>query len=170
SVEGIGLCALHVVASAETFREALAPVTIGADKWIDLYRYSSAAACASALRAAGMIQCALVPEAEATIDDLPVNAPVALWAGNERAGLSDEAIAACDTSARLAMHGFSQSFNLSVSVALATYRIAARRREAIGAEGDLATAERARLRARWYALGVKNPRPILARFVSNSTR
>lgn len=169
SVEAIGLSAIHVIESAETF-SASVPVTIGADKWLDIHRYKSVAGCANALREAGMMLCALCPGAETTIDDVAVDRPIALFAGNEHAGLSDEAIAAADTTASIPIFGFSQSFNLSVSVALAASRIAERRRQSLGAAGDVPGELRARLRARWYALGVRNPRPIIARFVSNSTR
>ena len=63
--------------------------------------------------------------------------PVAVMFGNEHAGLSAAAIAACNGSVTVPMFGFTESFNLSVTVGLAMSRIAARRRAYITAPGDL---------------------------------
>ena len=68
------------------------------------------------------------------------------------------------------MSGFTQSLNLSVSVAVSVHGVAARRRAAIGAAGDLPEPERAHLRARWYALGVRGVSAIVERHVSDLTR
>jgi tRNA (guanosine-2'-O-)-methyltransferase len=68
------------------------------------------------------------------------------------------------------MYGFTQSFNLSVSMALTLYRLAARRRQVLGRLGDLDDRKRAFLRARWYALGIRGLDAILARHVSKGTR
>jgi hypothetical protein len=51
-------------------------------------------------------------------------------------------------------------------VALVLQRLAARRRAAIGAVGDLDGPERAFLRARWYALSVRGAEQVIARHVS----
>jgi hypothetical protein len=53
------------------------------------------------------------------------------------------------------MFGFTESYNLSVTVGLCMSRLAARRRAYIGALGDLDPARRARLRARWFALRIR---------------
>ena len=61
------------------------------------------------------------------------------------------------------MFGFTESFNLSVTVALAMSRIAARRRAYIKSNGDLDDARKAHLRARWFALGIRGVVHILER-------
>jgi hypothetical protein len=53
------------------------------------------------------------------------------------------------------MFGFTESYNLSVTVGLCMSRLASRRRAYIGALGDLDEARRARLRARWFALRIR---------------
>jgi hypothetical protein len=53
------------------------------------------------------------------------------------------------------MFGFTESYNLSVTVGLAMSRLAARRRAHLGAAGDLDSARKARLRARWFALRIR---------------
>jgi tRNA (guanosine-2'-O-)-methyltransferase len=83
--------------------------------------------------------------------------------GNEHDGLSEAAVAACDGALGVPMFGFTESFNLSVTVALAMSRIAARRRAALGAPGDLDDARRRELRARWFALKIRGAPGILER-------
>jgi len=169
SVEACGLAGLSVVEEAEPFR-AQSGVTIGCQKWIDLERYSTFPACADALHERGFAIYAAVPGAAISLDDIDVSRPVAIAIGNEHEGLTDAAIAACDGQFSIPMQGFTQSFNLSVSVALCVYNLAKRRREHLGRAGDLGERERARLRARWYALGVRGIDGIVRRFVSQQPR
>jgi hypothetical protein len=61
------------------------------------------------------------------------------------------------------MAGMTRSLNLSVAAALITERAAARRRQALGAAGDLDEATRLRLKARFYAASVRGAEAVLAR-------
>jgi tRNA (guanosine-2'-O-)-methyltransferase len=108
-----------------------------------------------ALRARGFRVLATLPDAPQSIDDVDVSGPLAIAFGNEHAGLSAEAIAACDGAIRVPMYGFSESFNLSVTVGLAMSQIANRRRAHLGKIGDLNPDQRRDLRARWIALKVR---------------
>jgi tRNA (guanosine-2'-O-)-methyltransferase len=169
SIEGLGLTSMHVIEGTGTFRNS-PEVTIGCDKWIAIHRHASVAACAATIRAAGVRMVALVPGAPQDVDHLPVDAPLALVFGNEHEGLTEEALSACDERVALPMHGFTRSYNLSVSVALATARVAERRRTWLGRAGDLGDEERAFLRARWYALSIRAAGQILDRIVSDETQ
>ena len=53
------------------------------------------------------------------------------------------------------MRGFSQSFNVSVAAAICLARAVDRREAERGRHGDLTAAEAEALRARFYALSVK---------------
>ena len=162
TTEALGLGELHVIEPGERF-SASRGVTRGAHKWIDLHRWPSAEAAVAALRARGFRVLATRPGAPASIDDVDVATPLAVAFGNEHAGLSAAAIAACDGAVGVPMHGFTESFNLSVTVALAMSRPADRPRAAIGAAGDLDDARRGELRARWFALKLRGALGVLAR-------
>lgn len=166
SIEAFGLCEAHTVdGPAGTFR-ASSEVTIGSHKWLDLRSHRDPASCALALRAAGFRLFATIPGAELTVESVPVDAPLALWFGNERDGLSAAARELCDAEVSIPMFGMSQSFNLSVSVALFVYRLAERRRGQLGSPGDLTDERKDHLRARWHALGIRGLTGIVERFVS----
>ncbi len=100
------------------------------------------------------------------VEDVPVDAPIAALFGNEHAGLSPAAVAACDGAISVRMFGMTESFNLSVTVGLAMSRLATRRRAHLGALGDLPIrSRRARLRAKWFALRVRGVEGVLARLI-----
>lgn len=162
TTEAIGLGELHVIEPAERF-SASGGVTMGAHKWIELRRWPGVEPAVGALRARGFRVFATLPGAPHTIEDVDVTTPIAVAFGNEHAGLTPEAVAACDGAIGVPMFGFTESFNLSVTVALVMTRIAARRRAAIGSLGDLADRERRELRARWFALKIRGAVGILER-------
>jgi tRNA (guanosine-2'-O-)-methyltransferase len=162
TTEAIGLGELHVIEPGERFSAARG-VTRGAHKWIELHRWRQAEDAARALHARGFRVYATLPGAPHTIEDVDVTTPIAVAFGNEHAGLSAAAVAAFDGALGVPMHGFTESFNLSVTVALVMSRIAERRRAAIGAKGDLDDETRRVLRARWFALKIRGAVGVLER-------
>lgn len=93
--------------------------------------------------------------------EVPVDLPLCLIFGSEQRGLSDEARAACDLLFRIPMFGMVESLNVSVAAGIALQAITCRRRQHLGAAGDLGAEAREKLRATWYA------RSIDARFLEN---
>jgi tRNA (guanosine-2'-O-)-methyltransferase len=154
TTEALGIQELHVIEPGDKFSQAKG-VTRGAHKWLDIARWVEPAAAIAALRDRGFRVLATLPDAPESIDDVDASAPLAIAFGNEHAGLSATAIAACDGAIRVPMYGFSESFNLSVTVGLAMTHVAARRRAHLGKPGDLSDARRRDLRARWVALKVR---------------
>lgn len=160
--EAIGLQELHVIEPGDRFSVA-GGVTRGSHKWIEITRWKDPAAVVHALHAKGFRVYATLPGAPFSIDDVDVTTPIAVAFGNEHAGLSKAAIDACDGALGVPMHGFTESFNLSVTVALAMRTIATRRRAHLGHAGDLDPARLAVLRARWFALKVRGVIGVLQR-------
>ena len=162
TAEALGLQDLHVIESAHRF-SAAEGVTRGAHRWLDLHRWPSAEAAASDLRGRGFRVLATRPDAGHSLDDVDVATPLAVMFGNEHTGLSAAALAACDGAIRVPMFGFTESYNLSVTVALVANRLAARRRAHVGAPGDLPPERVAHLRARWFTVGLRGVVGILHR-------
>jgi tRNA (guanosine-2'-O-)-methyltransferase len=160
--EALGFGELHVIEPGDRFHPAWG-ITRGAHRWLEIHRWKEPEAAIGGLRARGFRVFATRPGAPHTIEDVPVDTPIAIAFGNEHQGLSDAAIAACDGALGVPMFGFTESFNLSVTVALAMSRIAARRRALIGALGDLPDQQRRELRARWFALKIRGAIGVLER-------
>lgn len=168
SAEALGLQELHVLETGLRFQAARG-ITRGCHRWMDLARWREARACIEALRGRGFTVLATTPVAAIPVDAVDVSRPVAVIFGNEHAGLPAATIAACDGAVALPMYGFTQSYNLSVSAALVTSQLAARRRALLGHDGDLDPDRRQRLRARWFALKVRGAVGVVERAVSGRT-
>lgn len=167
--EAFGLQDLHAIEVDHRF-SANKGITKGCDRWLDLHRWPDPVSCVTSLRDRGFRVLATAPDAPVDIDDVDVSTPLAILFGNEHHGVTDRAVAACDGAIAIRMHGFTESFNLSVSVALVISRLAARRRAFLGAAGDLPADRRAHLRARWFALKIRGALEVIERHVSAGTR
>jgi tRNA (guanosine-2'-O-)-methyltransferase len=152
--EALGLQELYVIEPGARFSAAKG-VTRGAHRWLDLHRFGDAGAAIAAMKARRFRVYATLPDATVSIEDVAVDTPIAVVFGNEHDGVSPAVIAACDGALTVPMFGFTESYNLSVTVGLAMSRLAARRRAYLGAQGDLDDERRARLRARWFALKIR---------------
>ncbi len=164
TAEALGLLDVHIIQGEDRFSFSR-KVTISAHKWLNVYVYDDTVSCLGLLRGAGYRLWAALPpvlgsdpHAAVAVD---ASQPTALVFGNEHAGLTDEAIAACAGRFHLPMFGFMESYNLSVSVALALQQVAASRRKAIGRLGDVTGEARDRLRAAYYARSTRHALKIL---------
>lgn len=174
SAEALGLLHVHIVEGEEAFG-AKRKVSRGAHKWLNVHVHDRTAGCLQGLRAAGFKLWAALPpplagelpatddsaatgprEAAVGAEHIDARTPVALVFGSEHVGLTPEAIALCHGRFHVPMFGFCESFNLSVSAALALAQVTAARRLALGRPGDLPSAARSRLRAAYYARSVRN--------------
>jgi tRNA (guanosine-2'-O-)-methyltransferase len=162
TTEALGLQELNVIEPHSRFSAAKG-VTRGAHRWIDLARWPTADAAVDALHARGFRVYATAPGAAVSVEDVDVSSPVAIVFGNEHDGVTESAIAACDGAITVPMFGFTESYNLSVTVGLAMSRLATRRRAHLGTPGDLDPERQAHLRARWFALRIRGVVGILER-------
>jgi tRNA (guanosine-2'-O-)-methyltransferase len=137
TAEGLGLDAIHVVEQPNRW-EKNAAIAKGADRWIEVVRHQGLARCLGDLSARGFqLFAADVGPGCVPVHDIDVARPVALVFGSERDGLSRRALALTDARFTVPMFGFVESFNVSVSAALALYDVSTRRRAASAALGDL---------------------------------
>lgn len=109
-------------------------VALGSEKWMNLVRHHKGERptrdCIETLRANGYRIIGTSPHGEShTPESLPIDAPLACCFGTELEGLSDELLSMCDGTLRIPMHGFTESFNLSVSVGITMYTLMRRLRD-----------------------------------------
>lgn len=102
-------------------------ISLGAEKWVDVHCFEEEADLIEALRKKSYKLVALEPAEYSgelpamRVHELPFNERLALVFGNEKRGLSCGLKNACDLSASIEMHGFVESFNISVACALCLY-------------------------------------------------
>lgn len=121
SCDCFGIQELHVVESKNQYK-VQRDIARGAGRWVDLFNYNEGTAplldAVSKLKSQGYKIAALTPDAGLSIFDLPLDQPVALSFGTEWEGISDEIREIADYKVAIPMVGFTESFNVSVSVAL----------------------------------------------------
>lgn len=155
SADAFGVQEVHLLSGPETF-VASRRVAQGTDRWVDVVRHASPAACAHALRAGGYRLLVAAMDGEVQPAMLAQLARVAIVFGNEHAGVSDEMRALADGTYRIPMRGFVQSLNVSVAAAITLYSATC------GRPGDLTAPQRETLRARYLLASVPRAHELLA--------
>lgn len=159
--ECMGVQEVHIVENITKY--SINPrVLKGANKWMNISRHASrkennTIACITELKASGYTVLALDPDADGqSIFDVDIsNSKVALVFGNELRGLSPTAIAHCHSKVKIPMYGFTESLNISVSVAICLSSLISRIRES-GVDVGLTNEEKDTIRLAWYRKIVRN--------------
>jgi tRNA (guanosine-2'-O-)-methyltransferase len=134
--ECYGVQNVHIVENRNQYK-VNPQVAMGSSKWLELHRYREAGRdntgdCLEALRDRGYRIVATSPDTECRVShtpaDLPLDRPLAILYGTEELGLTEGALAAADSYLRLPQYGFTQSYNISVSVAITLTTLMARLR------------------------------------------
>ncbi len=148
SAECFGVQDVHVVEDAHRFRPG-ARSAAGADRWLTLRRWPDLAAATDHLHRGGYrLAATSLDTGSVDLDTIPLDRPVALLLGTEETGLSEAALAAADLHVHVAMVGFTESLNVSVTAALCLERLTSRLR-ATRQDWPLSTPEREDLRLVW---------------------
>lgn len=92
-----------------------------------------------------------------SISDVDWTKPTAFILGNEKHGVSDEAVTAADACVVIPMTGFVESFNVSVAAALIMWEASQQRIRKLGAHGDLTAKQQEILRAAMVMRSVVRP-------------
>ncbi|MDX1686865.1 MAG: RNA methyltransferase [Candidatus Promineifilaceae bacterium] len=169
SCEIFGVQDVHVVEGTNRFRPNK-DVALGASQWLTLRHYrgdagESTACCLRQLKARGYRIAATTLQEDATaLSDLSLDRPLALVFGTEEEGLSQEAHELADTFLQLPMFGFTQSFNVSVTVALCLYDLT-RRLRASEVPWQLSDQEKRDLKLKWLIRSTERGELLVRRFL-----
>ncbi|QYS89042.1 TrmH family RNA methyltransferase [Flavobacterium davisii] len=94
-------------------------IALGAEKWVDIKRFSNNQDCINDLRTRGYQIIATTPhEKDSMLEDFDITKPSAIYFGTERLGISEEVIKNADGFLKIPMVGFTESLNISVSAAI----------------------------------------------------
>jgi tRNA (guanosine-2'-O-)-methyltransferase len=164
SCEAFGIQDVHVVENPDVPFAPHDKVTQGCDKWLDVYRHRTFGACARSLRAAGFRICvSAVREDARSVFEMEYDRPLALVFGNERTGVTPDALAAADEAFWIPMRGFTRSLNVSAAVSATLSRAIGWRLDHDRPGGDLSEPDARILRDRFYALSVKQRKRLFGR-------
>jgi tRNA (guanosine-2'-O-)-methyltransferase len=157
--ECLGLQEVHIVENTAKYHLNIR-VLKGADKWLELHRYrtpgvNNTEACFTKLKSEGYrIFVADPAEDGVSIEELSANQKIALVFGNELRGVSAYAVENADGKIRIPMYGFTESLNISVSVAICLSTLMKKLRES-GVDFHLREEEKRLIKLEWFKKIVK---------------
>ena len=118
SCEVFGIQELNVI--EQKFGKSIdKEIAMGAEKWVDINRFSSIQDCITNLKGKGYQIIATTPHNDSCLlHEFDITKPSALFFGTERNGLSDEVMQQADGFLKIPMVGYTESLNISVSAAI----------------------------------------------------
>lgn len=122
-----GVQDIHIIENKNIY-DINPDVALGSTKWLNLYKYNESAhntlAAFEKLRENGYKIIATTPhENDFSLESLPLDEKIAVVFGTELTGLTQVAIDDADAYLRIPMHGFTESYNISVAAALTLFTL-----------------------------------------------
>lgn len=94
-------------------------IALGAEKWVDINRFSTIQNCIDDLKNKGYQIIATTPHNDSCLlDAFDITKKSAIFFGTEKLGLSEEVMQQADSFLKIPMVGFTESLNISVSAAI----------------------------------------------------
>ncbi|MDX2362773.1 MAG: RNA methyltransferase [Crocinitomicaceae bacterium] len=122
SCDCFGIQHLHAIEKGTSY-EIQRDIAKGAGNWIDLHTHmdgpNPTADCLKQLKDQGYKIVATTPHTDHDINDIDISQPIALVFGTERDGISEDVYDQADELVKIPMYGFTESYNISVSAAIA---------------------------------------------------
>ena len=166
SADGFGLQELHIIENNNKWIGTKS-VSKGASSWLTLHKYRGedpTTKCIENLKSLGYRVVATSPhEGGYTPETLPIDKPIAIIMGTELTGISANAKSQVDDFVEIKMHGFSESFNISVATAVILNRLI-NRLDKTDFDKGLSEEEKQKLRLIWAYRTVKDPDAILRHY------
>jgi tRNA (guanosine-2'-O-)-methyltransferase len=165
TAECLGIQDVHIIENNFEY-EISKQVALGSQKWLSIYRYNrltnNTVSCMQAIKEKGYKIVATLPQEDNySLEDIPLDTKTAFLFGTELNGLSSEAINMADSFVKIPMYGFTESYNVSVSVALTMMYVNERLRKS-SLEWKLSQDEIMDLELDWLKKSIKDAERILA--------
>ncbi len=164
SCDCFGVQDVHVIENSNRYKPNK-DIDMGSSKWLDIHHYNkkeeNTVDCINSLKAKGYKIVATTPHTnDCLIEELPLDQPVALLFGTEATGLTQAAMDQADAFVKLPMYGFTESYNISVSVALALFNVTERMRKTENLNWQLSREEKIQIRLDWAKKVVKHSKKV----------
>jgi tRNA (guanosine-2'-O-)-methyltransferase len=169
SCDCFGVQDVHIIENRNRF-DVNPDVAVGASKWLSMHKYfqneDNTTSCLQTLKDKGYLLVATSPHTrDYSLETLPLNQPLALMFGTELKGLSAKALAQADMQMYIPMAGFTESFNISVSVALSLYALTNRLKQS-GMQWELTSGEMEAVLLDWARKSVRGSHKLEALFLA----
>jgi len=170
TAECLGLQDVHII-EADFEYEISKQVSLGSQKWLSIYRYNNlinnTIPCLQSLKEKKYKIVATIPsENNYFLDDIAIEPKTAFLFGTELNGLTQEAIDLADEFVKIPIYGFTESYNVSVSVALTMMNVNERLRKSL-INWSISQEELLELELDWLKKSIKDSNRILQRWHNN---
>ncbi|MHA6280790.1 TrmH family RNA methyltransferase [Salinimicrobium sp. CAU 1759] len=162
SCDVFGIQNVHVVEEVNV-KKIDREIAMGAQKWVDINRYTSTADSIAALRKQGYRIVATSPHKGKMLQDFNISQKAAFFFGTETDGLSEEVMQQADEFLQIPMVGFTESLNISVSAAIILQDVTSRLRNS-DLPWRLSEEDQILKRIAWAKKTLKNSVEIIDRF------
>lgn len=170
SADCFGVQDVHIIENNNSFNHDPS-VSIGSEKWISLFRYNqkkhNTKDTINQLREDGYKIIVTTPHAKnKTLYDIDISKKNALFFGSEGDGCSEIALSMADKKIKIPLYGFSESFNISVSVALCLQHLTYKLRKS-KFNWKLTDKEKEQVMLQWLKMSIKYSQKIEDQFIDN---
>ncbi len=171
SCDCFGIQDIHVIENRNTFT-VNKEVALGSSKWLNIYNYNSegdnSLDAIKKLKGKGYRIVATTPHTDdVLLQDFDVSkGKAALVFGSELPGISEIIMDEADEFLKIPMYGFTESFNISVSAALALYEISNQLRKLDGKTWKLTEAEKNNIKLNWIRATIKRSHLLEKKFIN----
>lgn len=158
-----GIQDLHVV-EERLGKRVDKEIAMGAQKWVSLKRYHSINDCIKNLKKSGYQIIATTPHNNSTLlHEFDVSKKSAFFFGKESDGLSDTVMEAADGFLKIPMYGFTESLNISVSVAIILQSVVSKMKQT-NVDWQLSETEKLDIEMEWMRKTIKSSEEIIERY------
>lgn len=169
TAEAMGIQDVHIIENNFEY-EINKQVALGAQKWLSIYHYNhlsnNTVSCLQAVKEKGYKIVATLPQEDnCLLEDISLDSKTAFLFGTELSGLTPEALEMADQFIKIPMYGFTESYNVSVSVALTLMNINERLRTS-SFNWPLSPEEIIDLELDWLKKSIKDSESILNLFLN----
>lgn len=160
SCDCFGVQDVHIIENSNSYQPNK-EIDMGSSKWLNIIKHNeqeeNTLTCINGLKEKGYRIIATTPhENDQLIEDLPIDKPTALLFGTEASGLTDIALENADGFVKLPMYGFTESYNISVCVALALFNLTERMRKDENINWKLSEEKQLAIKLEWVKKVVKH--------------
>tara|TARA_B110000908_G_scaffold160664_1_gene204094 strand:- start:56 stop:742 length:687 start_codon:yes stop_codon:yes gene_type:complete len=170
SADCFGIQDVHIIENDNIFNDD-SEVSMGAEKWISITRHNqeghNSVEAIKKLKAEGYQIIATTPHnTDCDLFDLEISEQkVALIFGAEVRGCSEQTLALADKKMKIPMYGFTESFNISVSVSLCLQHLLYKLRKA-GIDWKMTENEQDNAMLQWLRNSIKSAAQIEEKYLS----
>ncbi|MBJ6368355.1 TrmH family RNA methyltransferase [Snuella sedimenti] len=142
-------------------------IAMGAQKWVDLNRYTSVKDCIADLKQKGYQIVATTPHTnDCLLHEFDISKKSCFFFGRETEGVSQEVLDAADSYLKIPMVGFTESLNISVSAAIILQHVTTKLKQT-NIAWQLTESEQLEKRLDWCKKTIRSYEEIVDRFHNN---